>query len=447
MSDLALSLRRQASVLVCVAVLALGATMLPAGGASASTGAISGVAFDDTDRDGVRDAGEAPFAGHRIYLFDAARTRFIAARTTDDSGSYSFTALADGTYLLEYETSTWFGLRNDWVPTTTGSLAPRRTVTTGGPPADFGWRRIVRSTSVDAPLTTFTASNGLLVRSYNDAVSAETVWSALAQSTLMGPEASTTKVYFDIGTATDAVTSVNGGAGTYSGFTASLWIAYASWVDTYDHVLFHEYGHAWAEYHAHITQQDPSLAAYLDARGLAGDPRLGSSKNWDPHEMLAEDYRLLFGSATAAAYPQMNAEIAHAAQVPGLRDFLRDRYTQAPSSPPPPADDPGPGTDEEPAPSLTVGELLVTPTPVTKSGNVRFSLSVPATTTVEIVSASGTVVRTLRDRTPTDAGSVSVKWDRKDARGRRVAAGTYRARVVAQATSSAATAETAFEVA
>lgn len=445
MSYLALSLRRQATVLAGVAVLALGATMLPAGEASATTGTIAGVAFDDADRDGVRDPEEAPFAGHRIYLFDAAKTRFVAARTTDANGMYAFTDLADGTYLLEYETSTWFGLRNDWVPTTTGSLHPRQTVTTSGAPADFGWRRIVRSTAIDAPLSTLTAPNGLVVRSYNDAVPAEAVWSALAQATLMGPEASTTKVYFDIGTATDAVTSVDGGPGTYSGFTASLWIAYASWVDTYDHVLFHEYGHAWAEYHAYVTQQDPSMAGYLAARGVADDPRLGTSKAWDPHEMLAEDYRQLFGSATAASYPQMNAEVAPAPQVPGLREFLRDRYTQASSTTPPP--DTGPGAEGEPAPSVSVDGLLVTPTPVTKSATVRFSLSLPATTTVEIVSASGTVVRTLRAGVAMEAGETSIKWDRKDGRGRRVVGGTYHARVVAQVTSSATTAEAPFQVA
>ena len=46
-----------------------------------------------------------------------------------------------------------------------------------------------------------------------------------------------------------------------------------------------------------------------------------------------------------------------------------------------------------------------------------------------------------------DAGEASIKWDRKDGRGRRVVGGTYHARVTAEATSSAATAEAPFQVA
>lgn len=442
MSQVSLS-KRRLGLAACATLVGVTAALLPFAPAGATSGTISGVAFDDADRDGLRDPGEAPFAGHRLYLFDGARTRFVSAQTTDANGAYVFTGLAAGTYLLEYETSTYGSLRNDWVPTTTGSLQPQRTVSAGST-ADFGWRRIVRSTSIDAPLSTFTAPNGLRVQSYNDAVPASAVWSALGNASLMGPEAATTKVYFDFGSATDAVTSVNGSPGNYSGFTASLWIGYLSWVDTYDHVLFHEYGHAWAEYHAHITQQDPSMASYLQARGVAGDPRIGSSKGWDPHEMLAEDWRLLFGSATAAAYPQMNSDLPHATDVAGLREFLRDTYTHAPSSPPPPP------PSGDPAPTATpvdITSVVVTPTPISKSGSVKFTLSTAATATVEILSSSGAVVRTLVSTSPMPAGESSIRWDRKDARGRRVPAGTYVARVQAQGGGSSDTAQSAFQVA
>lgn len=425
-------------------VAALGSLSLAP--ASAATGGISGAAFQDANRNGVRDAGEAAFANHRIYLYDAAKTRFVAAASTDAQGQYAFTGVADGSYLVEYESSTWSALRNDWVPTTTGSLRPS-VVTTPGTSVDFGWRPIVRSTTLGSPISRYTASNGLRVDSYDDAVPAATVAAALANGSLSTGEASTTVVNFDIGSATDAVTSVSGGPGSYSGFSATLWIGYPSWLDTYDHVLFHEYGHAWAEYNAHIAQQDESLSSYLSARGISGDSRLYSSKAWDPHEMIAEDYRQLFGSTTAAAYPQANVDVPPAAQVTGLREFLRDTFTARSST--------GSGgsttttTTTAPPPTssaVAVTGLGVSPAPVTRSGTVAFTLSGQATTTVEIVSPSGSVVRTLLNSVAENSGTVSAKWDRKDDRGRRVPSGNYTSRVRATNGAGTTTAQAAFTV-
>ena len=105
---------------------------------AAGTSTISGTVFQDTNRNGQADAGEAPFSGRLLLLFDANGTN-IASAQTDASGRYSFGALADGGYRVAFSTQDWWELRSTWVPTTTGSLHYSRTVSlTGGAVADLG---------------------------------------------------------------------------------------------------------------------------------------------------------------------------------------------------------------------------------------------------------------------------------------------------------------------
>ena len=68
---------------------------------TASTGSISGVAYNDADADGSRDSGEAGVSGRRMYLdldndgvFDSGEPSVL----TDSSGNYRFPNLAAGTY-------------------------------------------------------------------------------------------------------------------------------------------------------------------------------------------------------------------------------------------------------------------------------------------------------------------------------------------------------------
>ena len=70
--------------------------------------------------------------------------------------------------------------------------------------------------------------------------------------------------------------------------------------------MAHEYGAAWSMYHLYISQQG-SWNAWLTARGLLGDPRVDSSFSWSKNEMIADDYRMLFGSPAA----QSEGEILH----------------------------------------------------------------------------------------------------------------------------------------
>jgi hypothetical protein len=410
-----------------VVAAAIGVTALQAVPAfAAGTSSISGAVYDDANRNGVRDAGESPFANQLLLLFNASGTN-VGSVQTDANGVYAFSGLADGTYTVKFSSQAWFALRSDWVPTTTGSLFYTRTVSLAGTAnSDFGLRRIVRSTSLDAPQSSYAASNGLVVKSYDDVVRAQDIYNALRAGTLIGAEAATTTVYFDYGTQTDATTSATGQNGSYSGFQATLWIAYLSWLDAdhQDQILFHEYGHGWANYNSKIVQQDDTLSSYLQARGIAGDSRLYSSKAWDPNEMIAEDYRQLFGSATAASYPQMNTAVPAAAQVAGLKDFLQNTFTQPPASSGGTSGGTSSGGTTTTQPTVTISGLAISPQPVSKSGTVTFTVSQHAKVTVSVLDSSGALVRRLLTDASASAG-VSTVWDRTTSAGRRAKAGSY----------------------
>src|SRR5262249_49786154 len=155
-----------------------------------------------------------------MYLFDASGA-CVAQATTDASGRYAFGGLADGGYRVAMASPSWWSLREDWVPTTTGSLQPSQAVQVSGGPAesDMGWRPVARSTS--APLTAFAGPDGLRTESYDDVEDARTLYDALERGKV-GAEAGSVVVRFDDGgTGGNTVTSVQQGSdGRYTGYAA-----------------------------------------------------------------------------------------------------------------------------------------------------------------------------------------------------------------------------------
>ena len=287
-----------------------------------TAGTLGGFLFREQDRDGVLETGDSPLAGAYVYLYDHAG-RYVRNVVTDSTGWYAFTGLADGTYTAEIAPVSWNPFKQDWVPDTTGSLFPRRTVALSGTArADLGARRIVRSTSAARRSPPTSGRAGLTVKSYDDVVPAREVHDRLAAGTLLGSEAATVTVRFDYASSGLTSSLLVQSNGVYTEYRATSDVTWASWLRG-DAELFHEYGHAWSMYYASLTQQDSTLRAYLEARGLAGEPRVGSSYAWEPGEMIAEDYRQLFGTQTAQAAEQTNRDIAPARDVPGLREFLR----------------------------------------------------------------------------------------------------------------------------
>lgn len=66
--------------------------------AEARPASISGHVYEDDNRNGVRDEGEAPIAGVELALLDAGGNPTGMTTTTDASGFYSFVDLKPGTY-------------------------------------------------------------------------------------------------------------------------------------------------------------------------------------------------------------------------------------------------------------------------------------------------------------------------------------------------------------
>jgi flagellar hook assembly protein FlgD len=102
--------------------------------------------------------------------------------------------------------------------------------------------------------------------------------------------------------------------------------------------------------------------------------------------------------------------------------------------PPTPTLEPAPtaAPTQAPAPAaLDVTGLTITPQPVRSKAEARFTLTVPARVSVQVLDDRGSVVRTLVAGRDLPSGSASVFWDRRDDSGRRVKAGTYVIRVQA----------------
>jgi hypothetical protein len=425
-------------VVVGVTLVVAGNVSLPAVPAEAEiAGSISGRAFQDQNRNATLDPGETPFPGHKLYLFDASGS-YRGQATTDADGWYGFTGLTAGEYDIQYSGSAWSPLYNDWAPTTTGSLEPRARLTvTTATSMDFGWRPLTWSTQLGAPISSYQGPGGLRSESYNDAVAAEEIHDLVLRSGLVGPEATNTVVRVGYGDITSAATSIAASNGTYTSVTTAIYISWSAWLLERDAATFHEYGHAWSLYNAYVVQQDGSFASYLAARGLTGDSRVGTSYQWSPGEMIAEDYRQLFGTPAGQARAQANPDIPPAAAIAGLRTFLAETFTTPPAAPPPPP----------PPPAPAVTGLVMSPADVVKTGTVSYTLSTQGTATVTILDGQGRRVRTLVNGASQPAGPVSLTWDRTNDAGRRVKAGPYRVQVDVTAPGGATSASAGFRVA
>lgn len=318
--------------LFVVSFAAVGAIMLFRSFA-AGNGSINGVAFQDINRNGMKDEGELPWQNHQIYLFNSTTGVNIAVKYTDASGFYSFSGLEAGDYRVAYASPSFAGLKMDWTPTTTGSYLPEKKVSLNSTVVtlNFGWRQIVRSTNPDAPIASKVYPDGLRINIYNDVIAPDTLYNSLHQGGLVGQEKATITIRLDLGTYSATGSSYAGSNGSYSGYGAIMTLDWNTWLNSGENVLFHEYGHAWAGYFLVMVQQDPYLNGYLKARGLTGDPRVDSSYGWSRHELIAEDYRQLFGGPEGRVGGQANGEVPAAKDVPGLLEYLRDTFTKPPA--------------------------------------------------------------------------------------------------------------------
>lgn len=131
--------------------------------------------------------------------------------------------------------------------------------------------------------------------------------------------------------------------GVPSNFHATTWLkgvssTFANWPD---YIFAHEFGEAWTQYY-YAMKHGGSWASWEQMRYdqstyngttypyLIDDPRLGGSQTWDPREMIADDYRLLFGSSAAISErnASINTVITDPRNQPGLANWLLQQWAQ-----------------------------------------------------------------------------------------------------------------------
>lgn len=212
---------------------------------------------------------------------------------------------------------------------------------------------------------TLVTPEGVTINVYVDTVTVDQVYDWLLAAGLE-PHVKLTRV--DVVDEGMTMASVGGGCYPVDYPVQGCWVYNAAIQVTADNLLAnpnfslaHEYGHVWENYYR-WTNWGGDFDEYLTARGLTGDPRVDSSHCWKASEILAEDYRQLFGSEEALTLHQCNRDIPTADEVPGLRDFLALTWTNG--NPPPnygqPAQTPAPTPESTSDPTPTVAP---TPTP------------------------------------------------------------------------------------
>jgi len=125
--------------------------------------------------------------------------------------------------------------------------------------------------------------------------------------------------------------------GVYSAYQATVYLqgVNSNFAAYPDYGLSHEYGHVWTEYMLYMVHNG-NWNSYLNERWttsdgstvLATDSRLDSSYSWNRFEIIADDYRLLFGSSLAISeHPyHLNTQIPDPRNVTGEKDFLLNTW-------------------------------------------------------------------------------------------------------------------------
>ncbi len=71
------------------------------------TGQISGLAWNDANGNGIQETGEGIFTGLTVQLFNSSG-QLVATATTNSSGNYQFTNVAQGSYYLAFQKPTGY---------------------------------------------------------------------------------------------------------------------------------------------------------------------------------------------------------------------------------------------------------------------------------------------------------------------------------------------------
>lgn len=233
----------------------------------------------------------------------------LASGTTDWSGSVDTTTYPDGTHILHAKA--WDRRGNS--RTTSLSVTFSNTAPSAGP-------------------QTLTTPEGTTIN-VNTAGpwTADQIYQMLKANGLDSTIGPTLKVEVQ----DDLPSQISAGAGSADGhptFNATIYLqgVNSTFAALPDSVVGHEFGHAWTLYYQYMAKNG-DWSSYLAARGLTGDSRLNTTYNWTTREIIADDYRLLFGSAEAISErpTHLNRDIPDPRDVPGLKDFLANSWSSA----------------------------------------------------------------------------------------------------------------------
>ena len=176
-----------------------------------------------------------------------------------------------------------------------------------------------------------------------------------------------------------------------------------------DYIVAHELGHAFQ--HHFLPDGSDAWTQYHTLRGISDPARYSDAgpHAYRPHEIFAEDFRVLFGGSIAAfgGYIE-NTSLASPVAVSGLENFY-----------------------ERVAVTATAVVVAASSHPNPFNPETEIQVGVPdedsstgAPVSVRVYSVTGALVRDLKSGSAT--GNFVVRWDGTDTRGTRVASGTLR---------------------
>jgi hypothetical protein len=273
----------------------------------------------------------APTAGATL-----SGTATVSGSAADDTSVVAVATSVDGgTWTAASGTTSWSWAWNTTALTNgTHTVAVRATDAAGN--ATVASRSFTVSNTSGSPtvVDSLTTPEGAKILVYSDASG----WTAQQVYDLLRPNAyeldkigPSLTVKVQAATSSQTSTSVSTSGGIYTSFRATLYLqakAGSTFTSRPDQIVAHEYGHVWTMYHLYLTRQG-DWSPWLSARGLLGDSRVDSSYNWSKNEMIADDYRMLFGTSAAiseAGY--INSEATDPRLVPGLKDFFLNGWAK-----------------------------------------------------------------------------------------------------------------------
>jgi hypothetical protein len=181
-------------------------------------------------------------------------------------------------------------------------------------------------------------------------------------------------------------------------------------------VVSHEVGHL--VHRAFLPDSDrDGWAEYCALRGIDDSNRFNESAihRDRPHEIFAEDFRVLFGAPDGTEVPPIeNTDLIAPDQVPGLRRFFLHLIGAVPTVQP------------------ALAAVRVYPNPLAAGDLLRISLPGSGSTgepIVAIYDLAGRQVRSLRSLQATGGGNYETRWDGGDDAGRTLPHGVYFCRV------------------